>query len=97
MHPETHSEELHPCRVAGWTGAGDIRMAAHGITVLHFTPHPIRAEPATVIAAIRSALAAARIHPRLPIRTIAATPGVTRETRDTRETRGGSKRPTRTP
>jgi hypothetical protein len=52
------------------TLARDARMAAHGITVLHFTPRPIRTQPATVIAAIRSALAAASSRPRLPIRTI---------------------------
>lgn len=71
----------------------DVRMAAHGITVLHFTPHQIRTEPATVAAALRSALAAASSRPRLPIRTIAATPGVTRETK---ETRGNSSRSVQT-
>jgi hypothetical protein len=43
-----------------------------GITVRHFTPRQIRTEPGTVIAAIRSALAAAASRPRLPIRTITA-------------------------
>lgn len=75
----------------------DVRMAAHGITVLHFTPRQIRTEPATVTAAIRSALAAASSRPRLPIRTIAATSGVTREARETEETRGNSRQPARTP
>jgi hypothetical protein len=54
------------------TLARDARMAAHGITVLHFTPRQIRTQPGTVIAAIRSALAAAKSRPRLPIRTITA-------------------------
>jgi hypothetical protein len=45
-------------------------MAAHGITVLHFTPRQIRTQPGTVLSAIRSALAAAGSRPRLPIRTI---------------------------
>jgi hypothetical protein len=50
----------------------DARMAAHGITVLHFTPRQIRTQPARVIATIRSALTAARSRPTLPIRTIAS-------------------------
>jgi very-short-patch-repair endonuclease len=52
------------------TLARDARMAAHGITVLHFTPRQIRTRPGTVIATIRAALAAADSRPRLPIRTI---------------------------
>jgi hypothetical protein len=50
----------------------DARMAAHGITVLHFTPRQIRTQPATVAAAIRSALAATHGRPSLPIRTVPA-------------------------
>jgi hypothetical protein len=68
----------------------DARMAAHGITVLHFTPHQIRTEPVAVIAAIRSALAAASSRPTLPIRTIAATCGAS-------ETNDNSRRSARTP
>ena len=45
-------------------------MAAHGITMLHFTPRQIRTQPGSVVSAIRSALAAAANRPRLPIRTI---------------------------
>jgi hypothetical protein len=52
------------------TLARDARMAARGITVLHFTPRQIRTQPGTVVSAIRSALAAASSRPRLPIRTI---------------------------
>ena len=63
--PEDHERTL----------ARDARMAAHGITVLHFTPRQIRTEPGTVIAAIRSALAAANSRPRLPIRTITTSTG----------------------
>jgi hypothetical protein len=46
------------------------RMAAHGITVLHFTPRQIRTQPVQVAATIKSALAAARTRPPLIIRTI---------------------------
>jgi len=46
------------------------RMSAHGIIVLHFTPRQIRTESASVVAQIRSALAAGRARPRLPLRTI---------------------------
>jgi hypothetical protein len=52
------------------TLARDARMAGHGITVLHFTPHQIRTQPGMVVSAIRSALAAASSRPRLSIRTI---------------------------
>lgn len=48
------------------------RMSAHGITVLHFTPRQIRTQPAQVAATIKSALAAARGRPTLPIRTISS-------------------------
>jgi hypothetical protein len=46
------------------------RMSAHGIIVLHFSPHRIRAEPASVIADIKAALAAGRAHPRLAVRAL---------------------------
>lgn len=52
----------------------DARMAAHGITVLHFTPRQIRTQPGAVVAAIRSALAAADMRPKLNIRTLALPP-----------------------
>ena len=60
LSPEDHERTL----------ARDARMAAHGITVLHFTPRQIRTQPRAVIAAIRSALAAVSSRPRLPIRTV---------------------------
>ena len=60
LSPQDHERTL----------ARDARMAAHGITVLHFTPRQIRTQPGTVVSAIRSALAAAGSRPRLPIRTI---------------------------
>ena len=53
------------------TLARHARMAACGITVLHFTPRQIRTEPARMIATIKSALAA-NSRPRLPIRTVPA-------------------------
>jgi very-short-patch-repair endonuclease len=65
LSPQDHERTL----------ARDARMAAHGITVLHFTPRQIRTQPGTVIAAIRSALAAAACRPRLPIRTVTASSG----------------------
>jgi len=60
LSPQDHERTL----------ARDARAAAHGITVLHFTPRQIRTQPGTVVSAIRSALAAAGSRPRLPIRTI---------------------------
>jgi hypothetical protein len=65
LSPQDHERTL----------ARDARMAAHGITVLHFTPRQIRTQPGMVIAAIRSALAAADSRPRLPIRTITTPTG----------------------
>jgi hypothetical protein len=52
------------------TTARDTRMRKYGINVLHFTPRQIRTQPAEVIAAIRSALAAASFHPPVPIRAV---------------------------
>ena len=46
------------------------RMAAHGITVLHFTPRQIRTQPAQVAATIKAALAAASGRPPLLLRTV---------------------------
>jgi len=48
------------------------RMSAHGIIVLHFTPHLIRTDPARVVANIRSALAAGQARPPLAIRALPA-------------------------
>jgi very-short-patch-repair endonuclease len=59
----------------------DARMAAHGITVLHFTPRQLRTQPARVIATIRAALAA-NSRPRLPIRTITPSPDAPRGLRN---------------
>jgi very-short-patch-repair endonuclease len=47
------------------------RMSAHGIIVLHFTPHQIRDQPKEVAGAIRSALQAAAGR-SLPIRALPA-------------------------
>lgn len=72
----------------------DARMAAHGITVLHFTPRQIRTQPGTVIATLRSALAAASCRPRLPLRTVTTTTSVIPEaweTRDNRRRPGGTR------
>lgn len=60
LSPEDHERTL----------ARDARMRAHGINVLHFTPRQIRTQPAQVIAAIRSALAAAAFRPPVSIRTV---------------------------
>jgi very-short-patch-repair endonuclease len=65
LSPQDHERTL----------ARDARMAAHGITVLHFTPRQIRTQPDTVIAAIKSALSAASSRPRLPIRTVTKATG----------------------
>lgn len=43
------------------------RFGAHAIVTLHFTPHQLRADPASVIAAMRSAYQAGITRPRLPI------------------------------
>jgi len=60
LSPEDHERTL----------ARDARMKAAGINVLHFTPRQIRAQPAQVIAAIKSALAAPAFQPPVPIRTV---------------------------
>jgi hypothetical protein len=46
------------------------RMEAAGIHVLHWLPSTIRAEPRTVIAGLRAAIAAGRKRPPLPIKAI---------------------------
>jgi hypothetical protein len=50
----------------------DARMAARGITVLHFTPRQIRIQPTKVAAVVRSALAATHGRPPLSIRAVPA-------------------------
>jgi hypothetical protein len=45
-------------------------MGAVGIVPLHFSPHDIRATPATVIKRIKDALASTHNRPPLPIRTV---------------------------
>lgn len=64
----------------------DARMAAQGITVLHFTPRQIRTQPVKVAAAVRSALAATNSRPRLPIRTISTSSGAPKRPAKRRET-----------
>ena len=55
--------------------ARDARMRMYDINVLHFTPRQIRTQPAQVVAAIKSALAAPHFRPPVPIRTVSvATP-----------------------
>jgi hypothetical protein len=48
------------------------RMSSYGIIVLHFTPAQIRGDPARVAAEIRSALAAGRARPTLPVHALPA-------------------------
>jgi very-short-patch-repair endonuclease len=55
------------------TAARDTRMKKYGINVLHFTPRQIRTQPAEVIAAIKTALAAAAFLPPVPIRAVSPT------------------------
>jgi len=55
------------------TMARHSRMSAVGITVLHYPPSRLHAEPGAVIAEIRSALDVGRGRPRLPIRAVPAT------------------------
>ena len=45
-------------------------MAAAGIIPLHFSPHDIRKDPATVIQSIKDALDSGLNRPPLPIRTV---------------------------
>jgi hypothetical protein len=48
------------------------RFGAHAIVTLHFTPHQLRADPASVIAAMRNAYQAGIARPRLPITALPA-------------------------
>jgi hypothetical protein len=50
------------------------RMSAHGIITLHFTPAQVRDDPERVVADIKSALAAGRARPPLPIRAVPPDP-----------------------
>jgi hypothetical protein len=45
-------------------------LSAHGVIVLHFTPHQIKAEPREVIQTIKAALAEGRCRPPLRIRAV---------------------------
>ena len=47
------------------------RFGAHGVVTLHVTPHKLRADPASVIAAMRSAYQSGIARPRLPITALA--------------------------
>ncbi len=49
------------------------QMAVAGIHPLHFSPHDIRTDPATVIKSITDALESGRNRPPLPIRTVPCT------------------------
>jgi hypothetical protein len=49
------------------------RLSAHGIIVLHLTPHQIRAEGTAVLADLGSALSLGSARPRLAIRALPAT------------------------
>jgi hypothetical protein len=48
------------------------RFGAHAIVTLHFTPHKLRADPASVIAAMTRAYQAGIARPRLPITALPA-------------------------
>jgi hypothetical protein len=50
------------------------RMAAYGITMLHFLPGTVKAEPSTVVRALRGAIAAGSARPPLPIVAKPSTP-----------------------
>ena len=71
---EVDSREWH-LSPADWerTLRRHVRLTAHGILVLHFTPKQIRAEPAAVAAAIRAALDAARAGGQPRVRALPAT------------------------
>jgi very-short-patch-repair endonuclease len=60
LSPQDHERTL----------ARHARMAACGITVLHFTPRQIRTQPAMVLTSIKSVLAANRNRPPLRIRAV---------------------------
>ncbi|HKR68562.1 MAG TPA: hypothetical protein VJT16_06975 [Streptosporangiaceae bacterium] len=67
---EVDSRQWH-LSPADWerTMARHSRMSALGITVLHYPPNRLNAEPRTVAAEITSALEIGRSRPQLPIRT----------------------------
>jgi len=66
---EVDSRQWH-LSPADWerTMARHSRMSALGITVLHYPPNRLNAEPRSVAAEIRSALEIGRSRPQLPIR-----------------------------
>ena len=70
---EVDSRQWH-LSPADWerTMARHSRMSALGITVLHYPPSRLNAEPRSVAAEIRSALEIGRSRPQLPIRTESA-------------------------
>jgi very-short-patch-repair endonuclease len=71
---EVDSKQWH-LSPADWeqTMARHSRMSALGITVLHYPPSRLHAEPRAVVTEISSALEIGRSRPRLPIRTEPAT------------------------
>jgi hypothetical protein len=70
---EVDSREWHlPPRDWERTLARHARMSAHGIVVLHVSPHRLRTEPGTVAAEIRSALAVGDKRDKLDISALPA-------------------------
>lgn len=65
---EVDSRQWH-LSPAGWerTLRRHAEMSSHGILVLHFTPGQIRADPATVVAAISDTLRVGGARPALPV------------------------------
>ena len=57
------------------------RMAARGITVLHFPPAAVKDEPSAVIRGLRAAIRAGRARPQVPIVAKPSTPRVGRRRR----------------
>ncbi|MDR2987195.1 MAG: hypothetical protein LBV34_20395 [Nocardiopsaceae bacterium] len=70
---EVDSRQWH-LSPADWerTMARHSRMTALGITVLHYPPSRLHAQPRVVIMEMRSALEIGRARPRLPIRTVSS-------------------------
>jgi len=70
---EVDSRQWH-LSPADWerTMARHSRMSALGITVLHYPPRRLHAEPRVIVAEIRAALEVGRRRPPLPIRAVSA-------------------------
>ena len=70
---EVDSRQWH-LSPADWerTMARHSRMSALGITVLHYPPRRLHAEPRVIVAEIRAALDVGRRRPPLPIRAVSA-------------------------